>query len=168
MEKLAPGPSGLTGSSPGWAGPSAPCLAGSTVEAVTSAQASPSTLHCSLAIEFFFSKEDIAQRFGIADNAAKLPEGLIQRNDGMFVAFEVKNQRFPDVANAVGTFEDTVRLARQNNMEIGRLDFFVSSSYEGFSDASYSVMNGILCFQGNPVTIGGLHVNVIPRVLPVP
>ena len=117
--------------------------------------------------QFFFGKENIARRFEIGENEAKLPEGLIERNDGMFVAFEVKNQRSPDVGNAVGTFEDTVRLARQNNMEMGRLDFFISSRFEGFNDANYSIGNVFLQFQGQPVTIGGLKVNVIIKDLPV-
>jgi hypothetical protein len=112
-------------------------------------------------------ESEIAQNFGIDKNSKKLPEALIERNDGKFVAVEAKNQNEPDITNAMGKFRDTAALVtgKYGKYRMGGFELYVKKGNKGFNDKSYSVENGVLTRDGAPVKIDGVGVTVKERDL---
>ena len=116
-----------------------------------------------------------------ANEQPPLPEGIIQRKDGKFIAFEVKNSKEPDISNAIASFKSIITLAKKTTfkdtpkIQIGRLELFVPKKFTVFKDKSFSVDNlGYLTYsesmvEGLPFNrfkIEGLPIKVIKRELP--
>lgn len=117
----------------------------------------------------------IARFFGIAQNASRLPEAIMQMRNGRFILTEVKNQRFPDIGNALGKFRDVIGLmgAKIGAFQIGRLELYISRSrFRGFDDTNFSIGKGdILYYNNSPYFIEGapgVPVRVISRELGLP
>ena len=111
-------------------------------------------------------EDQLAKFFGVNVNDIKLPEGLIQRNDGRFVAFEVKNEPEVDIGHVIKKFQSITALSQEKGLQLGRLDLFVSADkFKGFFDKMYAIDKGLLTHAGEPVKINGLAVRVIARDL---
>lgn len=117
------------------------------------------------------NEDNVARFLNTTRGAQELPEGLIQRNDNTFVAFEVKNQGEPNIGNALQKFIHTDRLAEQNGKIIGRFDLFLNSNkFRNFTDKRFSVSSGgFLHEEGVLYKVNDkLPVNVIFRDLVEP
>jgi hypothetical protein len=111
-------------------------------------------------------EDDLAAALRVNRNDFKLPEGIIQRNDGRFTAFEVKNQNVPDISGAVAKFEAIAPLAENAKLPIGRFDIFIPTRYTRFDDALFGISKrGLLTYEGSLYKIQGRPINVIKRDL---
>jgi hypothetical protein len=116
----------------------------------------------------------IAQLFGIRQDVLELPEALLQRNDGRFVAIEVKNQNVPDIASALSKFRNIARLVEDKfgKFRMGRFDLYVKKNFRNFEDRLFTVRSdGVLLVNGAPREIEGapgvpvivIEVNLGPK-----
>jgi hypothetical protein len=114
-----------------------------------------------------FGEENLAKFFSIDRNKFPLPEGFVQRNDGLVEIFEVKNQmKKVELESALRKFRVFPSLAKKERLVVGRMDLFVPKGFERFDDTEYSVVNGLLYHRGSPEQIEGLSVYVTERALP--
>lgn len=108
--------------------------------------------------------EDAIARFlGVKRNDHKLPEYLVQRNDGKFLAVEVKNQNVPAIGHALEKFESVAGLmnAKGGKYQVGRFEVYVKEGFRNFDDQMYTVAkDGRLLRDGKPVVVEGTGLNV--------
>jgi hypothetical protein len=118
-----------------------------------------------------FGERAIARFFGVKLRSARLPESLLQRNDGKFLAVEVKNQNEPNVGETVAKFRSANQLVtrRFGRFQMGRFELYVKKGFRAFDDKSYTVgRDGKLLFNGTPQEIDGVPIFVIERDLGPP
>ncbi|MGI0495545.1 hypothetical protein ACN4EG_27530 [Alkalinema pantanalense CENA528] len=86
----------------------------------------------------------------------KLPEALIEKRNGTFVAVEVKNETGVTIDSALGKFKDIISLIRDPNIDMKQniseyVLYLNPSKFRYFRDQLYSVGKGnILYYDGKP------------------
>lgn len=121
----------------------------------------------------YIGEAEIARVFGRRRNEMPAPEFMVERNDGKFIAAEVKNQKTPDIGHILQKFEAVAQSIKDGEglkkNAIGEFDIYVRKGYSSFSDRSYSVdANGQLMRANasgklEPVVIDGVPVRVKER-----
>ena len=90
----------------------------------------------------------------------KMPEGIMQKHDKSWMAFEVKNSvERADAGHAILQFESLLAHA-PSNMHLNRFELHVPINNIGFRDTNHRVVNGLLYWMDELVEVGGWPIKV--------
>jgi hypothetical protein len=96
---------------------------------------------------------NIGKFFGFKEsNLPKLPEALIEKQNGTFIAVEVKNQITPDIDGTLSKFRRTAELMKGKEKQVSEFHLYLNKDkFEGQLRGTYSIGKGNFLFDNGRI-----------------